>query len=217
MIKGIKYWNNSSIRYEQTQNATEAIIRKVKIEINKELKKNYKEEDIDINLGYLESCGASAFCTIMEGMGILKPADYPQINGQRIQFDDFVMMYLNDPHKDILFYPGNSMDNRWIYSYPTLAKELFNVSSKMHWGASALSFDQAAKELTKGNGIQICLKRPGHYLACIAYDDDKDAILFSDSWGSRPGNKNGGWQEVLTRDEYNNNTVNHKLVYLSKW
>ena len=193
----IKNWNKS-IRYDQTQNATEAIIRKILAE-----KK--------INRGYLESCGASAFSCLMEGLGFLEPNKYPHINGVKIQFDDFVMMHINDPRND--YSSGDVMDNRAIYNYPKLAKELFNCIATVVKNAS---FEDLQTEIRRGNAIQICTKK--HYIACG--DTTKNSILYSDSWDRTNYGwelKNHGWNEELTKEMYmHKDTVNLAIIYYKK-
>lgn len=183
-MKGIKI-TDKSIRYEQTKNSIEEIIRKINA-INK------------VKVGYLESCGASSFCTLMEGMGYLKPKEYFKFpTGKGIQMDDAVMVYLNDPRND--FADGNSMDNRRAASYQKAAKELYSVDSYIKWNPL---YDDVIKELNKGNGIQLCLKKPDYWIAVIAREDDD--LIFMDSWGTRKGLKNGGVYEHLTRKDWDN-------------
>ena len=89
MIKGVKNWKDRSIRYSQNTNATEAIIKRV-----------LKENDLPATWQHLEFCGPSAFCTILEGLGLITADDYPEVNGVRIQLDDFIGIHLNDPKYD---------------------------------------------------------------------------------------------------------------------
>jgi len=197
MKKGIKFWNISTIRYDQTRNSIEAIIKKVLAE-NK------------LPLKFLESCGASATACILEGMGFVKAFDYPQIGGVRIQFDDFITVALNDPKNDRIFSKGNVFDNRIMRNYLVLARMLFPHCKPEY---NAFTWDELTTEIYNGNGALICLKKPGHYIAGIAYDNVKNVILFSDSWGTRKGLKHGGWHEELTEKEFNNNVMAKQIVF----
>ena len=198
MITGVKNWNDRSVRYEQNENATESIIKKV-----------LRENGIT-KKGWLESCGASAFCTIMEAMGFLTEADYPVLNGETIQFDDWIMMYMNDPKRDRIFLKGTTFDNHVFRNYPKLAEKLFPtcVPVYKHW-----DWKDITAEITKGHGAQICLKNPSHYIAGLAYNDIEDVILYSDSWTGRKDLVNGGWHEKLTKEDYDDNTFSSSVVY----
>jgi len=202
--KGILYWNDRKIRYEQTENAVEAIIKKVR-----------KQDGSKI--GYLENCGPSSCATILEGMGFLNINNYFRFpTGESIQMDDAISIYMNDPRHDHLFKSGDVFDNEYIDCYITVAKNLFGVDAK-RWTNN--TFDSWASQLIIGNGVQAVLKNPGHYIALIAYDPKKDVIYFHDPWGARSYGKpdlfNKGNFEVLHRSDMAN-FKDRSIVYLTR-
>ena len=206
MKLGITNWEDKNIRYDQTRNSIETIIKKIKLEIR-------KKENADIKLGYYESCGVSAFCTLMEGMGFLKESDYPSLpNGKTIQFDDWVMMYLNDP-KNSFSTDVDQMDNRLFKNYVKLGLELFDCKADY---VKRPSWNDIANHLKTGDGVQLCLIKPGHYIAAIAYDDQDDKIIFHDSWGKRAGLKNNGYFEELDKTGFDKNVKEYAVIYHKK-
>lgn len=70
--------------------------------------------------------------------------------------------------------------------YPIAVKKVFGLDAEFKYGV----FSDVVNELLAGNGVQLCLKVPGHYIAAIAYDDQAKKICFKDPWsGDRwPGN-----------------------------
>lgn len=204
MIKGIKYWDGVpvdgkkiNIRYEQTHNAVESIIKKA-----------LHENEID--RGFLESCGASSFCTIMEGMGYLDPKEYMRFpTGETIQMDDAIMIYMNDPRNNDKFSRGHLFDNRAAKNYPMLAKVLYNVEAELKFYQSrSVYVDDIIQSLDYGHGVQVCMITPGHWIAIIAYDKETEEFIYHDSWGGRPYGipklKNGGNYERVSIDEMSN-------------
>lgn len=198
-MTGILHCNNPTIRYEQTRNAVEAILLRI---LSERLPKTEKP------IGYLESCGACAFCCLMEGMGYLQSKDYFTFPaGTKIQMDDAVMLYLNDPARGY----STTMRNRAAIAYVSAAWDLYCVSAKI---VEPITFDMMVDELKKGHGVQFCLDNPGHWLAGIAYDDIHREVIFMDSWGNRPGLKNGGINERLTESAFSSNVKKFMIVYL---
>jgi len=206
MIRGIKNHLDVFIRYDQTRNATENIKKGYLMELVKEGKLT------DDNIKFLESCGMSAFSTEMEGLGYLMPYMYFTFPGQAdrtIQMDDAHMITANDPKYEIHKY---LLDNRLLDTYITLAIECYDCPA---YSLDEVTFGMAADLLIYGEGIQVCLKKPGHWIALIDYDDELDAIRFHDSWGGRPGLKNKGFHEIILREEWSN-VQSQVVVYPKK-
>ncbi len=163
-VQGIKNCNDPSIRYDQTENSFESFTLKLLSRYN-------------VNAGNLVSCGASTCACLAEGMGWLKPEDYPQINGKSIQFDDYIMAYMNDPRNWFTTDPL-VFDNEIIKNYVKLIKDLFNKEAMYR---RDLNFENVAANLCIGQGVQLCMIDPGHFVAAIAYDHSDNSIIYLDS------------------------------------
>lgn len=192
------YGQDPIIRYDQTRNAVEAIKRKILHEYN-------------INTGYLESCGASAFSTLMEGLGYLTEKDYFRFPcGETIQMDDAHMIWLNDDNRGKYYF---EMDNRYPDPYIDMARECYGCPAYIAQGAS---FDNTVFLIGDGHGVQLCLKSPGHWIAVIDYDSRTGDLIFHDSWGNRPGLKNNGLFEHMGRADWANVQPGTVIVYPRK-
>jgi hypothetical protein len=119
------------------------------------------------------------------------------------------MSFLNNPDNNSLFISGDGMDNRYMSVYPTLAKVLFGCEAEIIYNPT---YANLKIYIHCGNAVQICLKNPGHYIAAGDINSDGE-ILTMNSWGTQPGLKNGGVNEVLTEHEYNTNVHSGVIVY----
>jgi hypothetical protein len=183
MIHGVKNWNKP-IRYSQNNNAIERI-----------LKLRFLEKT-GSSIGYLESCSASSFCTILEGIGAISPEELPTYNGLAIQPEDFFMCLVNDPNNDDLFNQSNILHNRDLHTWERVAKQLKLSTEYLRLP----SFSQLCDHILSGHGC--ILQMPGHYVAAIAYDDTKIEILYHDPWDGNPLNKNKGNKERLSNKAF---------------
>ena len=216
--QGIVDWEDTSIRYDQTNNTTEEIIRKIKHEMIKKLKKNIPKKYWNIlnkQTGYLELCGHSAFLCIMQGMKFL-PEKYN--NGFKLgnlyaQMEDIVASISNQRRYNRLFHSGNGMDNRYLDTYPVLARELFGCKAEV---ITDLSFFDILEYLWNGIGVQLWLREPSHYIAAISANKIEALLKYNDSWGSRKGLKNRGLHEIMDLEEYRNNVHPYAIVYHKK-
>jgi len=199
MINGILHWNNKNIRYSQNKNASDNMIKKV-----------LSENNILTKYNWLEMCGISAFCTIIEGMGFIIEKDYPDVLGLGIQLDDYLAMFMNDPKNDHIFSGGNTFDNRVMRNYKTLFAMMFKYGIAVY---SEWTWESLTAEIFKGNGALICKKKPGHYVAAIAYDNKKDIILTSDPNSESIYLKHGGWHEEITKEEFELNIHKWAIVF----
>lgn len=180
MMRGVKNWQHASIRYSQERNAVEAILRD-----------RLAEEGI--NHGWLESCGASAFCTILEGLGVLEPAQYFRFpNGDTLQMDDAVMLWMHDPAHGAV----GVMENRRGDSYLAAAR-VFGCKARY---IDPFSLRNVVGELWRGHGVMLHLNNPGHWIAVVA--GSMEELVYMDSWGSRPGLKNSGVHEIMEPQEF---------------
>jgi hypothetical protein len=233
-IKGVENWDYSGIRYDQNRNANEAIIKKAKTEMAKEvealIRKDWLDwagEDYDIpkqfvlniiqilwsRVVWLENCGVSAYSALLEGLGVMGPGKYPEVNGQSTQFDDWLSDYLNDPKHDDIFSKGNAFDNRAMANYVTLTLKLFPMLTAVF---KKWSWKEITEAIYGGAGALICKKEPGHYVAGISYNKTRSLILTSDSWSTSPYLKHKGWQEEIDQKEYETNTIGWAVILKKK-
>ena len=129
MNHGIKNWENPSIRYDQTENSFETILKKIFAMYN-------------IKAGYLFFCGLSAAACLYEGMGWLTDEMIPRFpngdpNGVQIQFDDWIGMLCNNP-KNFSFTNQKFPNNMYGMAYVELAWLLFKKRLRYH---EKISFD----------------------------------------------------------------------------
>ncbi len=163
-VQGIKYWDTPSIRYDQTENSFESFTEKLLARYH-------------VHVGNLVSCGASACATLAEGMGWLDPNDYPQINGKSIQFDEYIIAYMNDPRNEFTSDPL-VFDNEIIKNYVKVVEDLFKQKAVYR---RDLNFKNVAANLVIGQGVQLCMIDPGHFVSAIAYDHSDNTIIYLDS------------------------------------
>jgi len=195
MIQGIKNHLDTGIRYDQTRNATENMKKGYLIE----LASLGKIEWADVK--FLESCGMSAFSALMEGLEYLLPYMYFTFPGSAdrvLQMDDAHMMIANDPKYEIY---KDLLDNRLLDTYIKLAQDCYDCPA---YKLDDTTFEMATDLIIYGEGIQACLKDPGHWIALIDADKDGGYIRFHDSWGGRQGLKNNGVHELMFREEWSN-------------
>ena len=150
---------------------------------------------------WLYTCGMSAFCTEMEGLGYLTCDMYVHFPNKRdviLPMDDITMLVMALPKYELF---KNKPDNYYLDTYVHLANWLYDCPAyrinNPSWGA-------ATDQLMDGNGIQICLKNPGHWIAPVDFDNVNNVMRFHDSWGRRPGLKHGGIFEELQSSDWSN-------------
>ncbi|MDR0556332.1 MAG: C39 family peptidase [Treponema sp.] len=63
-----------------------------------------------------------------------------------------------------------------------------------------------------GQAVQLCLVKPGHYIAAVAYDDLTREIIFNDPWPGRfPGGN--GFNRRMGKAEFKGNVKPFLIVY----
>lgn len=197
MISGAKYWyDRDRCYFSQENNPTEQILKK-------------REEE-----GFLESCGPSAACSALSSLGydltIRCPGSYSP------QPEEVLMDFFNDPRNydkleairrgvDPALMPGNRVP-QW---YPYAVKEVFGATGAFFWtnGLGAV-----AKYLEKGYAVQLCLKKPGHYIAAVAYDNEANEIIFNDSYPGRFADRNG-FNRHMDAEEFKRNVKSYAIIY----
>ena len=187
---------NRNIRYDQVNNGTEAIIRKVLAENN-------------IKKGNLESCGVSALCCGQEAIDVLRQEHYFKFpSGKFASYDDAVMSHMNTFEG----YESDSdrFDNRYARNYTRVVDNLFSECKAEY--LKHKTFFNAVEEIKKGKAVQILLNE-GHWICIIGYLRNDNELVFHDSWGSRPGNKNKGLFEKIGLVEYTETVMDFIITY----
>jgi hypothetical protein len=175
MIQGVKFWNERDCYYTQMNNPTEEILRKRS----------------DGN--WLVSCGPSAAVTCIAAMGYDVGCECP--GAYRPQSEEVLMDYFNDPRNYGILKavrPDTPPDvwhgNEVPQFYPVAVKAVFGVWAVFRWGAG---FDEVASELRAGKAVQLCLVKPGHYIAAVAVDVGAREIIYNDPYPLRFADGNG--------------------------
>ncbi|MGA2548008.1 MAG: hypothetical protein ABSF43_15780 [Rectinemataceae bacterium] len=101
--------------------------------------------------------------------------------------------------------PGNEVA-QW---YPLAVLEVFG--NPCEFGGN-ISFDEAIDLLRQGRALQVCLKKPGHFVAIVAFDEDHEVFIIKDSWTSRWPDGDG-FCKRFSRSEYETNVKPLSLVY----
>jgi hypothetical protein len=203
-FRGILKHLDTSIRYDQTMNATENIIKEFLLELIDKNKLTKKD------LLYLIACMSCAFSCLMEGLGYLDSAmfTFPGKAKIKLQMDDAHFLISNDPHIEL---HKGKIDSYYFDTWIRLARDLYNCPA---YQIDNLDFDDACGLIWNGNGIQICLDNPRHGEALV--DTNKQIIRYHDSWGGRPGLWNNGVHEILTREEWETNVIPSVAIYPPK-
>lgn len=187
MIKGVKFWSDRDCYLVQTNNPTEEILRK-------------RSDGV-----WLVSCGPSAAVTCIAAMGFDVEVKTP--GGYKPQSEEVLMDFFNDPRN----YPALQKvrpetppdvwhGNEVPQFYPVAVTAVFGVKARFEWGAV---FETVASELQNGKAVQLCLKKPGHYIAAVAYDDERNEVIFNDPWPRRFKDGNG-FNRRLSKADFSN-------------
>lgn len=227
MIIGAKYWNRDY--YSQENNPIDVYNKKAYRELKNIFRKKVKDNEvlkmivktID-SYGSLESCGATALvncCTAVSPVEL-------QIrfkNNESIQIEQAVWDWLNDPrhYNEFLKVRNNitlkqlkeSIIPSRIPQYLAYAAEkCLGVKASFRWNVGIHKYSRIVAELKNGNAIQIQRKSPWHYLAIVAYDTDKNELIYHDSWPSRFANKKGKAKR-MTEKEFNKVADDFIIIY----
>jgi hypothetical protein len=126
------------------------------------------------------------------------------------------MDYFNDPRNyDLLkrVRPDTPPDvwhgNEVPQFYPAAARAVFGIKAEFLWSNH---FDKIASFLVQGNAVQLCLVNPGHYIAAVAYDEDREEIIYNDPWPGRFPDGNG-FNRRMGRAECAANVKPFLIVY----
>jgi hypothetical protein len=196
MIKGARFWNARDCYYIQTNNPTEEILR--------------KRSDGP----WLVSCGPSAALCCLAALGhdteVRCPGPY------KPQAEEILMDYFNDPRNYAALRaarpdtpPESWHGNEVPQFYPVAVPAVFGVGAQFYF---AHDFGGVADRLQAGQAVQLCLVKPGHYIAAVAYDDQAREIIYNDPWPGRFSDGNG-FNRRLGEAEFKDNVKPFLIVY----
>jgi len=196
MIVGAKYWNDRDRYFIQTNNPTEEILRKAGVK------------------SWLVSCGPTAAVNCLAAMGFNVTIRCP--GGYEPQPEQALMDYFNDPRNypnlrlarqdtDPAEWNGNEVPQ----FYPVAVPDVFGVPTRFVWISD---FSKIAELLRSGRAVQLCLKDPGHYIAAVAWDENRQEVIFNDPWPGRFSDGNG-FNRRMDEAEYCRNVKPFAVVY----
>ena len=203
MIHGQKGWNNKLLYFfVQINNVIETVLQK-------------------LGKKHLESCGntSAVMCGALMANRI-SDMTIKSHGGWKCQPEDYLFLYLNDKRNYKKFLkarsnlkPSQFPGNRVPQYYTPAMKDVFNIDCKFDFISDN---DFLKGELKKNNSIMVCLKKPGHYIALLAYDDETKEFIFNDPWPGRKGLKNKGFNERIKAGALQKNMKNFSVVFYNK-
>jgi hypothetical protein len=132
------------------------------------------------------------------------------------QSEEVLMDFFNDPRNYAVLKaarPDTPPDvwhgNEVPQFYPAAVKAVFGVKAVFEWGAD---FDKTAAYLREGKAVQLCLVKPGHYIAAVAFDEGTREIVFNDPWPGRFKDGNG-FNRRMGEAEFKENVKPYRIVY----
>jgi hypothetical protein len=196
MIFCTRLWNDKSCYYVQTNNPTEELGRKLREELADELEKIGVAEDI-IKAAHvrsaLQSCGPEAAVGCLAVLGhptnVYTPGIYQPQPGEILM--DWFHEERNYSAMRQAFHeqdPAKVVGNRWPQWYPLAVSRVFGVRAEFN---PSITRGQVIRHLKLAGAAQVCLIAPGHYIALVAYNDERDEIIFNDPWPDRFPDGNG--------------------------
>ena len=196
MIRGVKFWNEREFYYTQVNNPTEEVLRKRS------------------DGGWLVSCGPSAATGCIAAMGFDVEVRTP--GAYRPQSEEVLMDFFNDPRNYAALRaarpdtpPEVWHGNEVPQFYPVAVKEVFGVKANFEWGAE---FEKVAAHLRSGRAVQLCLIKPGHYIAAVAFDEEAREIIYNDPWPGRFRDGNG-FNRRMGEAEFRCNVKPYLIVF----
>jgi hypothetical protein len=199
MIRGIKFWNDPAKYTIQSNNAVETY------------NKTQRAEGLN---HWTESCGPSSAVNILEAMGHDINVKVP--GAWLPQPEDVLFLWMNDPKnapswgKYCPWYKPNSLPgNRIPHLYIPAVFAVFGQRCAVQDG---LAFDQVSEIVNSGQGVQVCLVNPGHFIPLVAFDDQAQEFIYNDPFPERhPGGS--GFNSRLTRKEFESNLTPHFIIF----
>lgn len=196
MIKGTKYFNNKDYYYIQTNNPQETLLRLLGFE------------------KYLLTCGPSTMLNCIAPLGVNVEISAPGLG--KLQPEGVAANYFVSPENWPAFKKIRNLEfNKDLIPfyipqyYPYVAEKLFNVKAKYF---ELKIFNLIASKVLEGNAIQACLKVPDHYIAVVAYDDERNELIYNDSRPERFADGNG-FNRRMNITEFEKNVKNYFVEY----
>lgn len=189
MVKGLKYWNDSSRYCDQTNNAIE------------------KARKDSSPKGYLESCGVESIYTGMDCRGDIDKTGNPTWQGIDCQPSDFMFCHLNYHIYDKFYSGGTAMDNRSL-------KNMQKMLEKMGYFTELIKNPKPQdfkKRLPQNKPMIIHI--PKHYCCAVAWDYLHSTLIFMNPWPGDPRNKNRGRHERLNIKDWAEIPISETLAF----
>ena len=163
---------------------------------------------------WLETCGPTAALNCQASLG--RDVGIRTRGGYCPQPEDVLAAWFNDPNNfdamrkawpglDPQSLPGNEVA-QW---YPLAVREVFGNPCEF---VGELGFEKAAGLIREGRTIQVCLRSPGHFIALVAYDEDRLEFIQKDGWASRWPDGDG-FCRSFSRSDFETNLKPLCLVY----
>jgi hypothetical protein len=134
----------------------------------------------------------------------------------RPQGEEVLMDFFNDPRNYAALKaerPDTPPDvwhgNEVPQFYPVAVPAVFGVTARFEWGND---YYHIASYLAEGKAVQLCFVKPGHYIAAVAYDDEKQEIIYNDPWPGRFEDGNG-FNRRMGKAECKANLKPYLIVY----
>jgi hypothetical protein len=100
------------------------------------------------------------------------------------------------------------LENEIAGFYPAAVQAGFGAQAEYTEG---LGWDGLVNEVQQGHGAMICLIKPGHFLAVVAYDDATQELIYNDSWPDRTGTD--GFNLRMKAPEFLSNVKPYAVVF----
>jgi hypothetical protein len=96
--------------------------------------------------------------------------------------------------------------------YPYAVSVLYGATARFEF---VKNWDTVCGYIMNGETVQLCLKKPGHYVAAVdfVHGPHGGTILYNDSWPNRHEDGNGYLVE-MDKSEYDENVKNFIIRYL---
>jgi len=198
-ISGSPFWNDRKRAYFTQENNPIEHVLKCRL---------------PAGVSWLETCGPTTSLNCQASIG--REIDIGTRGGYRPQPENVLACYFNDPHNfDAMraAWPGldpeRVLGNEVAQWYPLAVREVFGNPCEF---VGEVAFEDAVDAVCSGRALQVCLRRPGHFIALVAFDDERSEFIIKDGWASRWPDGDG-FCKRLPRSEYEANVKPLCLVY----